>query len=129
MNKFGKNSKKQLSTAHPDLQRLFEKVIEYWDCQVLEGSRTVARQRVLVAQGASKTMDSEHLKQPSRALDVAPYPIKWNDIPRFYAFAGFVIGTAVSMGLKVRWGGDWDNDRDFSDQVFNDLVHFEIQGD
>lgn len=126
---FSDKSLKQLNTAHEDLQKLFKKVIEYWDCQVLEGKRSEAQQKINVANGVSKTMQSKHvfpLNGPSLALDVAPYPIKWNDLQRFYAFAGFVIGTAVAMGLKVRWGGDWDSDRDFSDQTFNDLVHFEL---
>lgn len=131
MPKFSTASLTQLDTADIRLQKLFKKVIEYWDCQVLEGKRSEAQQRINVAKGVSKTMDSKHvypLDKPSLAVDVAPYPIKWNDIERFYAFGGFVVGTAVSMGIKVRWGGDWDSDREFHDQTFNDLVHFEIVG-
>lgn len=129
MPKFGTASKKQLATADKDLQRLFNKVIEHWDCIVLEGKRSEERQKKLYADGLSKTLNSKHvypLGKPSLAVDVAPYPIKWNDKERFYAFAGFVIGIAVSMGLKTRWGGDWDSDREFHDQNFMDLLHFEI---
>jgi hypothetical protein len=31
------------------------------------------------------------------------------------------------MGIGLRWGGDWDSDKDFSDQNFDDLVHWELK--
>ena len=42
----------------------------------------------------------------SKAVDVAPYPIDWNDKERFYYFAGVVMGIAIQMGIPLRWGGD-----------------------
>ena len=120
---------KQLNTCHHDLQRVFRRVVEFWDCAVIEGKRSEAQQKFNVASGASKTLDSKHvypLDKPSLAVDVAPYPIKWMDKPRFYAFAGFVIGTAREMGVNLRWGGDWDSDREFHDQDLYDLPHFEL---
>ena len=60
------------------------------------------------------------------ALDVCPYPIDWNDKDRFYNFAGLVKGIAISMDIKIRWGGDWDGDNDLKDQTFFDLPHFEL---
>ncbi len=48
----------------------------------------------------------------------------WN-LCRFYYFAGFVMGTAAAMGVRLRWGGDWDGDTELDDQKFRDLVHFE----
>ena len=130
---FGTASLVQLRTCHPDLISLFTDVVEFWDCQVLEGKRSEAQQRINVANGVSKTMNSKHvypLDGPSLAVDVAPYPVKWNDLYRFYAFAGFVIGTARKLGLagRLRWGGDWDSDREFSDQTFHDLPHYELIG-
>jgi peptidoglycan L-alanyl-D-glutamate endopeptidase CwlK len=126
---FGPASLTQLGTCDQRLQRLFLDVVQFWDCTVLEGKRSEAQQQINVAHGVSKTMDSKHvypLGALSLAVDVAPYPVKWTDLNRFYAFGGFVIGTARKLGLTVRWGGDWDSDRDFSDQHFNDLPHFEI---
>lgn len=126
---FGDKSSKQLATCDERIQRILNKVVESWDCVVIEGKRSEAQQKINVANGASKTLESKHvypIGQPSLAVDVAPYPIKWNDYNRFYAFAGFVIGIATSMDIKLRWGGDWDSDRDFSDQKFNDLPHFEL---
>ncbi len=60
------------------------------------------------------------------AVDIAPYPIDWKDHKRFYYLAGIVKGVASQMGIKVRWGGDWDSDNDLNDQSFMDLGHFEI---
>lgn len=127
---FSKRSIDALSTAHPDLQRLFAKVIQHVDCIVLEGHRGKAAQNKAVAEGKSKTPwpTSKHNGYPSLAVDVAPYPLSWTDTVRFYYFAGFVKGVASQMGIEIRWGGDWDSDNDFRDQKFMDLPHFELTG-
>jgi peptidoglycan L-alanyl-D-glutamate endopeptidase CwlK len=69
-------------------------------------------------------MNSKHLT--GNAVDLAPYPIDWKNTKRFYHFAGIVLGVATEMGIRIRWGGDWDMDDDLDDQSFMDLVHFEI---
>ena len=46
-------------------------------------------------------------------------------IKRWYSFGGYVKGVGISMGIEIRWGGDWDGDFVFKDQTFNDLPHFE----
>lgn len=61
----------------------------------------------------------------SRAVDVTPYPIDWNDRDRFMHFAGIVRGIASQLGIKIRWGGNWDGG-DLEKQRFDDLVHFEF---
>lgn len=126
MPEFSEKSLAQLGTCHPDLQRLFAAVVQHYDCVVLEGQRSVAQQEENVRRGVSKTMDSRHLDAPANAVDVAPYPVDWNDTKRFYHFGGFVLGVAATMGLKIRWGGDWDGDQTFTDQTFHDLPHFEL---
>lgn len=127
---FGSKSKQALATAHPQLQALFNRVIQTYDCTVLQGFRTKEAQDAAVRAGASKTPwpQSKHNRTPSHAVDVAPFPIDWNDLRRFYHFAGFVQGVARQMGISLRWGGDWDGDGDFKDNKFNDLVHFELVG-
>ena len=134
MPSFSKKSKEKLKTCHPDLIRIFHAVIQDYDCMVLEGSRSFDRQRELVDSGMSKTMNSKHLSNPSRAIDVTPYPIpkKWGEgnskeKAKFYFFAGIVMSTANFMGIELVWGGDWDSDQDFNDQTFDDLVHFELK--
>lgn len=137
-NTFTSKSNAQLATCHSALQDLFNSVLPYIDCTIIEGKRTEEQQRANVRRGVSKTMNSHHvypLGEPSMAVDVAPYPIRWTDAPRFYYFAGFVKAMFIHLQLKgvipnqyyLRWGGDWDGDNDFSDQTFNDLVHFELR--
>ena len=126
---FGSVSRANLAECDPRLVLLFNEVIKYWDCTVIDGARTVAEQKKNVAKGVSKTMDSKHLRQAngfSHAADVAPYPVDWTDTNRFYAFAGFVMGIAVARGIRLRWGGDWNMNRNLKDQTFFDLVHFEL---
>lgn len=129
MPKFSLKSQLQLDTCDTQLKRVFNEVIKYWDCQVIEGKRTEAQQKLNVEKGVSQTMNSKHvypLNEPSLAVDVAPFPIVWGDTERFYAFSGFVLGVASQLGVKLRWGGDWDSDRDLKDSKFIDLPHFEL---
>lgn len=129
MPRFSRRSQEALATAHPDLQRLFEEVIKHFDCIVLEGHRDKEKQERMVREGKSTLHypESEHNKEPSLAVDVAPYPIDWEDRERFYYFAGFVQGVASQMGIPIRWGGDWDRDTEVHDQSFFDLPHFELE--
>jgi peptidoglycan LD-endopeptidase CwlK len=133
MPKFGQKSLITLATCHPKLQMLFNKVVEEYNCTVLEGFRTGERQDELYRTGMSKLKfpNSKHNQQPSIAVDVAPYfseapHIRWNDKESFYHFGGYVKGVASQMGIKIRWGGDWDGDNDLHDQSFMDLPHFEL---
>ena len=128
MPRFGKRSKSNLSTVHPKLQELFNEVIKHFDCSVICGHRGKEDQNKAYHDGFSKVKfpNGRHNAMPSKAVDVCPYPIDWNDAPRFRYFAGYVMGIASQMGIKIRWGGDWDRDTDLSDNRFNDLPHFEL---
>lgn len=128
MPSFGESSRKALDTAHPKLRALFEEVVKTVDCTVICGFRDQAAQDLAVAMGKSKRSwpESKHNSYPSMAVDVAPYPIDWRDEKRFYYFAGYVQRVAESMGIKIRFGGDWDGDYDLKDQNFFDLDHFEL---
>jgi len=106
-----------------------EAVLKVHDCTIVYGIRTMEAQKKLVAAGLSKTLNSKHLPDAegwSHAIDIAPYPIDWEDEKRFYYFAGLFMATARSLGITVRWGGDWDRDNDLDDQTFMDLIHFEL---
>lgn len=128
MAKFGRSSRARLDTCHPDLQRLFEEVVKTWDCSVLQGTRDEETQNRLFDEGKSKLRwpESKHNSLPSNAVDVAPYPIDWNDTGRFYMFVGYTKRVAEEMGIKIRVGADWDSDGNTDDQTFNDLPHFEL---
>lgn len=129
MSSFSHSSLSRLKTCHPDLQRLFTEVVKNYDCAVLCGHRTEAEQNMAFKTGVSKAAWplSRHNTTPSEAVDVVPYPINWNELRRFYHFAGYVLATAKSLGIELRWGGDWDMDYDFNDNRFNDLPHFELK--
>lgn len=128
MNKFSKTSATRLATCHPDLVSVLTRVLELCDCSILCGHRNEEEQNAAFLNGKSQVQypNGKHNTLPSRAVDVAPYPIDWNDRERFSYFAGLVIGVGASMGIAIRWGGDWDGDFDLKDNHFDDLVHFEL---
>tara|TARA_R100000908_G_C3738178_1_gene135402 strand:- start:348 stop:743 length:396 start_codon:yes stop_codon:yes gene_type:complete len=129
MPRFSKKSLSKLETCDKRLQDLFLRVVKKFDCTIIEGHRSKDRQNKLFDEGKSKLKypKGKHNATPSKAVDVAPYPIDWNDRERFTYFAGYVVGIAYQMGLKIRWGGDWDMDTQVKDNNFDDLPHFEIR--
>ena len=129
MPKFGKSSKARLATCDNRLQQVFNEVIKTVDCSILEGHRSAERQDKLFEEGKTKVKypNGRHNADPSRAVDVAPYPIDWDDRERFHFFAGFVLGIAKSMGINLRWGGDWNQNFEVDDNQFDDFPHFELK--
>lgn len=126
---FGTRSKQRLATCDERLQKVFNEVIKYVDCSVLEGHRGQERQDKLYEEGKTKLKfpNGRHNMAPSNAVDVTPYPVDWDDRERQTLFAGFVLGIARSMGVRLRWGGDWDMDFQVLDNRFDDFPHFEIR--
>lgn len=129
MPKFSSSSKDRLKTCHTDLQKIFNAIIVHYDCCILEGYRTDEKQEKLYLEGKTKCRagQSKHNHSPSLAVDVAPYPIDWQDTKRFYHFAGYVNGVADELGIIIRSGADWSGKHVLNDQTFFDLVHFELK--
>lgn len=129
MPSFSATSLEKLSTCDERLQRVFKEVIKYFDCTVICGFRGKEEQDEAFRTGRSQKPwpTGEHNKKPSKAVDVIPFPNNWNDTNQMRYFAGFVVGIAATMGIKIRWGGDWNCNRDLKDQNFNDLPHFEVE--
>lgn len=128
--KFSKKSLEKLNTCHPDIQKICHELIKIMDVTVLEGVRTKEQQEEYVRKGMSKTMNSKHLKQAdgySHAVDLAPYPIDWNDRERFAYMQGMVRGIALQLGVNIRSGIDWDSDGQIKDHTFFDGPHFELK--
>ena len=125
MPRLGKRSKKRLEGVDSRLIDLLERVCKYFDITVIEGKRSQERQNMLVEQGKSKTKFGKHVQ--GKAVDIAPYPIDWNDRERFTYMGGMVRGIALKLGYPIRWGGDWDSDGEIADNSFDDLVHIEIK--
>ena len=128
MPKFGSTSKRRLLTCDERLQGVFNEVIKFVDCSVLEGHRGQERQDKLFEAGKTKVKfpTGRHNSNPSRAVDVTPYPVNWEDRERQTLFAGFVLGIAKQMGVNLRCGGDWDQDFEVMDNRFDDFPHFEL---
>lgn len=126
---FGVASTQRLATCDVRLQKLFNEVVKHFDCTVTCGYRNQADQEAAFAAGNTKLHwpNGNHNHMPSTAVDVYPFPVQMDDTARIRVFAGFVLGVAAMMGLKIRWGGDWNQDTQVKDNTFNDLVHFEIQ--
>lgn len=133
MPKYSQISIDRLYECHIDLQKIFIEVIKHYDCIILVGQRNEDHQDIAVEKGYSKKVypTSFHNRKPSLAVDAAPYfktkpHVRWYDTNKMYEFGGFVQAVAKSLGIDIRWGGNWDMDDELHDQSFNDLAHFEL---
>lgn len=130
-----------LMTCHRDLQTVLHEAIKIVDFSVVYGHRTPELQAELFAKGRDETgkvikasevvtyrdgtvKKSNHNYEPSKAVDIIPYPTGWKDEQEFYYVAGVVMTVARRL-LKekkitevIKWGGRW--------KTFVDLPHFEI---
>lgn len=118
--KLGPRSLLNLRGVHPDLVRVVKRAISISDIDftVIEGLRTVARQKELFAKGATKTMRSRHIH--GFAVDIAPYvagSIRW-DWPLFDKIEEAMKKAAKLENVSVTWGGDWKS--------FKDGPHWEL---
>ncbi len=77
------------------------------DFAVIEGVRTMARQRELLKQGATQTLKSKHLD--GRAGDLMAYigtRPSW-ELNLYDDIADAVKEAAIKIGVPIRWGGAW----------------------
>ena len=137
MNYFSESSKRKLDTCHPDLRVLFAHVIQNYDCTIVCGFRGKKDQDTAFAEGNStlRWPNSRHNRQPSWAVDVAPYEektgIDWKYDQALY-FSGYVIGIADLLyrtgviSHRIKSGVDWNKDNNINDTKFKDPLHFEI---
>ena len=110
----------RLAGVHPRLQAVVKLAIQMTpiDFAVLEGVRTVERQRELFKAGASKTMRSRHLS--GHAVDLGAIvdgQVRW-DWPLYHQVAAAVKAAAQQLGVPIEWGGDWES--------FKDGPHFQL---
>jgi peptidoglycan L-alanyl-D-glutamate endopeptidase CwlK len=121
--KLGATSLKRLEGVNPDLVKIVKRAIEITTCDfaVIEGLRTVEKQREYVDQGFSKTMRSYHIV--GRAVDLYPFydgkthvdakPDKWQEV------ANAMLHAAAELKLKITWGGSWKS--------FVDKPHYQLE--
>jgi hypothetical protein len=110
----------KLSGVHPDLVKVVAAAYQITETpfKVIEGLRSVRRQRALVAKGASKTMNSRHIPDSSgvgHAVDLAALDddgsISWS-WPLYYNIADAMKKAASELNIEVEWGGDWRSFKD-----------------
>jgi peptidoglycan LD-endopeptidase CwlK len=111
----------RLTGVHPALVAVVGRAIQITkvDFGVTEGLRTRARQKSLVAAGASQTMNSKHLV--GRAVDLVAMVDglpRW-DWPLYYKIADAMKIAAAELETPIQWGGDWKS--------FKDGPHFELK--
>lgn len=151
----GKTSLERLGTVEEPMQRVVRRAIQLTtvDFMVLEGVRTQRRQYELYAQGrqvaelrkagvpqdilakptlpkVTWTLNSNHFANPKtdkgRAVDLVPYPVDWNDLKKFDAMADAMFAAAKELGVRIRWGADWDSDGKRRERGESDSPHFEL---
>jgi peptidoglycan L-alanyl-D-glutamate endopeptidase CwlK len=113
----GKKSKQKLDGVHEDIVAVVELAISKseYDFTVLEGLRSVKRQKELVDTGKSTTMNSRHLN--GHAVDIAPWPISW-EWEDYYPIAKVIKEAAEELNVDFEWGGDW--------KTFPDAPHWQL---
>lgn len=124
----------QRATLHPKLQKVLDEAIKYVDFTIVEGHRGKDAQNAAVAAGLSqlKWPKGNHNSYPSRAADIAPWPIDWKEGERPHLRFAFLMGAvyvcARDLGIRVRFGMDW-NSNFIIDESFIDLPHVELHPD
>lgn len=117
----GRHSIERLETCDERLQRLIKEAAKNspFDFVVLCGHRDKEAQDKACAEGRSKNPwpTSKHNATPSLAVDVAPWPIDWNDIAAFKMLSAHIQVTADRLGIKIRRGCTF---------VFKDWPHHEL---
>lgn len=108
-------SESRLAGVHPDLVRVVREAytmtpLDGVSFVVTEGKRTMARQKELVASGASLTMNSRHLT--GHAVDLAatiggPGRVQWK-LELYYRLALAMRDAVVRTQIPIVWGGCWE---------------------
>lgn len=110
-----RTSTDRLQGVHQDLVRVVRGAILHSkiDFVVVEGRRSLERQKELFAAGRSKTMKSRHLT--GHAVDLAPLvdldgdghsELTWIR-ESFYPIVDAMRASAAAAGILIEWGGDW----------------------
>jgi peptidoglycan L-alanyl-D-glutamate endopeptidase CwlK len=111
----------RLEGVHPDLVRVITAAAELPVVPfiVIEGLRSLARQKELVDAGRSRTMASRHLTGHAVDLGVKGRvgEIRW-DPPAYRALATHIKQVAKKESVEIEWGGDW--------KTFFDGPHFQL---
>ena len=116
----------RLKGVHPDLVRVVLHAATLCPIQfmVIEGLRTIEKQREYFAVGKSKTMRSRHLD--GHAVDLAPIldvdgdgdtELSWR-VQDFTPVAIAMKNASKAENVPIEWGGSW--------LTFKDAPHFQL---
>lgn len=135
----GSKSLSKLEGVHPNIVKVVKRAaaLSSQDFTVLEGVRTPARQKELYAQGRTTpgpvvtwVLTSNHFVNKKtgfgHAVDLCPWPIDWNTPAKFDAISKVMFQAAKDLGVKIRWGADWDRDGKPRERGETDSPHFEL---
>lgn len=118
---FSAKSLAQLASCHPDLQAVCNELIKQYDFSVLAGRRGENEQNAAFQNGKSRVRypHSAHNKTPSLAVDIAPYPIDWDNIYRFnemitrFDTVANILRSQGIISSEFVYGGKWSNLQDW----------------
>lgn len=127
---FSQRSKNNLIGVNPLLVKIAHRALEIStaDFAVIEGVRTLEKQKENVKKGVSKTLNSRHLT--GDAIDILPSAIKpgmeWQ--PHFFEPVLMAFKQAADEdGVILRFGKNWKRDPTLSVETgFPDYPHIEI---
>lgn len=108
----------RLNKLHLDLLILVNALAQEQNFTVVEGLRTAERQKWLLAQKKTTTLNSRHLT--GHAVDIAPLvdgKPSW-DWQHFYPLAEAFKLLAREHNIPIEWGGDW--------KTFKDGAHWQL---
>lgn len=101
-------SEEKLLGVRPELVRVIREAANRTKFRVTEGLRDPERQKILVAQRKSKTLNSRHIS--GHAVDfiaIGEDGIATYDEDDMKRVAAVMKEVAAEQGVKVQWGGDW----------------------
>lgn len=130
---FGPSSLARLDTCDVRLQQVAKRALEDapFDFGIVCGFRGREEQEKACAEGKSQVHwpNGKHNCKPSRAFDFVPFvdgKSDWKDIQKFKDLAHHLLMTADRLGIRLRWGGDW-NMNNVEDDKWYDRPHIELK--
>lgn len=138
---FGARSRGNLQGVDPRMCKVVHRALEISyetkgpDFAVIEGVRSLARQKQLYAKGRTApgpkvtwTLKSKHFPDPKtgfgKAVDL--FPGSWTDLSLFDHMARCMFQASKELNIPIRWGADWDGDGKPRERGETDSPHFEL---
>lgn len=124
--RFSQRSENNLKGINPNLMKVVRRALEISavDFSVIEGLRTVERQKELVATGKSQTMNSRHIS--GNAVDLLPVGGDWNNYKCWLPVLNAMQQAGKELGVKLRFGITWTDNPNDKPAKFLDAPHIEL---